>query len=111
MGDDTLDGGNGNDELRGADNADRLTGGLGDDLLSGGFGADLFLFAAGDGHDTITDFQVGSDTLDIGGQTIEMQTEFDIDDNGSLDTRLILSSGDVIDLLEVEGVDAENLLF
>ena len=36
-------------------------GGAGDDLLSGGPGADVFLFNAG--HDTITDFSPGDDSL------------------------------------------------
>ena len=110
LGDDTLDGGSGNDDLRGNDDADRLIGGLGDDYLSGGFGADLFVFAAGDGHDTVSDFQVGIDSLDIGSQTVEIRAESDIDGDGNLDTRLVLSSGDVIDLLSVEGVDVGNLL-
>ena len=45
--DDTLDGGSGDDTLDGEAGTDRLTGGL---------GADTFVFAAGNGADTITDF-------------------------------------------------------
>jgi hypothetical protein len=56
-GDDTLDGGTGNDEL---------TGGTGDDTLTGGTGSDLHVFAEGDGNDTITDFEKGTDTIRIG---------------------------------------------
>ncbi len=61
--DDTLYGGDGHDELYGDDNDsgaasgdDLLDGGSGADSLTGGTGADTFVFAAGDGTDTITDF-------------------------------------------------------
>jgi hypothetical protein len=67
-GNDTLMGGNGTDLLLGnagddllyGDNgSDTLRGGLGNDTLTGGNGGDVFVFASGDGTDTITDFSVG----------------------------------------------------
>jgi beta-glucanase (GH16 family) len=61
----TLSGGAGADTLIGGAGADTLTGGLGDDRLTGGSGADVFVFAKGDGHDTITDFGVGADVLNL----------------------------------------------
>ena len=54
--DDTLYGGSGNDDLYGDGGDDVLEGGSGADSLTGGTGADTFVFAAGDGTDTITDF-------------------------------------------------------
>ncbi|NER85436.1 MAG: hypothetical protein F6K42_39290, partial [Leptolyngbya sp. SIO1D8] len=47
-----------------------LRGGLGNDTLtgddfSGGQGADTFALAVGEGTDTIVDFEVGIDTLQI----------------------------------------------
>lgn len=63
-GNDVLDGGAGRDTLRGGDGDDLLTGGAGDDFLAGGIGTDRldggggtnrYLFARGDGHDTIVD--------------------------------------------------------
>jgi ELWxxDGT repeat protein len=57
-GDDVLNGGGGNDVL---------DGGQGDDTLTGGGGADTFIFHAGDGNDTITDFTSGSDVIDLRG--------------------------------------------
>jgi Ca2+-binding RTX toxin-like protein len=55
-----FDGGAGNDWFRGK---------LGSDTLTGGAGADIFAFlkkdTAGGGVDTITDFQVGVDRLDM----------------------------------------------
>lgn len=55
-GKDTLEGGSGNDLLDGGDDDDRLQGGGGDDVLTGGDGNDQFFYAAGDGDDTIRDF-------------------------------------------------------
>ena len=55
-----------NDTLigNGADN--QLTGGLGNDMLTGGGGNDTFIWHKGDtGHDTITDFSLGNDHLDL----------------------------------------------
>jgi hypothetical protein len=67
-GNDALHGGDKNDGLNGGDGDDMLYGGRGDDRLVGGEGADTFILnAAGDGVDTITDFEFGAggDALDI----------------------------------------------
>jgi Ca2+-binding RTX toxin-like protein len=50
---DLLDGGLGNDTLVGLAGNDTLYGDDGNDLLDGGLGADTYLFALGDGQDTI----------------------------------------------------------
>jgi predicted outer membrane repeat protein len=62
---DKLSGDAGNDVIVGdvstyIGGADRITGGTGDDLLEGRGGADTFIFATGDGNDTI-----GALTLDL----------------------------------------------
>jgi Ca2+-binding RTX toxin-like protein len=57
-GDDLLDGGNGDDTL---------TGGLGSDTLTGGNGQDIFVFASGEGIDTINDFSLASDKIGLTG--------------------------------------------
>ncbi|MBF0392436.1 MAG: cadherin-like domain-containing protein [Alphaproteobacteria bacterium] len=65
-GNDLLLGGAGDDSLDGQGNDDTLDGGLGDDLLTGGWQRDLFRYAAlGDGRDTVTDFVVGEDAIDL----------------------------------------------
>ena len=72
---DKLFGGNGNDVLAGGAGSDFLEGGKGDDTLSGNVaGANVpdgsfnsFIFNGEFGHDVITDFQIGFDTIDIGG--------------------------------------------
>jgi len=57
------------DTIFGSDAANTVAGGLGNDTLSGG-GADLFVYAAGDGDDSITDFSAGEvdkvDLTDVG---------------------------------------------
>ncbi|WP_258161633.1 hypothetical protein [Rhizobium sp. TH2] len=55
-GNDGLIGLAGNDRLFGDDGNDVLTGGIGNDLLTGGRGIDTFVFATGDGADTVMDF-------------------------------------------------------
>jgi Ca2+-binding RTX toxin-like protein len=54
-GNDKLNGDAGNDTLNGGLGNDTLTGGLGNDLLVGDKGNDTYLFARGDGMDTLVD--------------------------------------------------------
>ena len=56
--DNNIDGLGGNDTIVGGPGFDQIVGGSGDDTLTGGFGygEDTFIFAAGHGNDTITDF-------------------------------------------------------
>ena len=88
-GEDFLNGGSGNDILDGGANADRLLGAGGDDTLTGGSGVDRFSFRAndGNGHDVITDFELGIDRLELRGfglnnfsdlQNIMQQVEEDV---------------------------------
>lgn len=64
-GNDTLRGNQGNDLLDGGKGNDLLIGGQGNDLLTGGKGKDRFRFAPGDGTDTITDFALGKDVIEL----------------------------------------------
>ncbi|MDA9530548.1 ExeM/NucH family extracellular endonuclease [Bradyrhizobium sp. CCBAU 25338] len=73
-GDDTIDGGSendmlnggaGNDTIKGGSGADILAGDAGNDILSGGSGADVFMFAAGFGKDTVTDFATTGASADV----------------------------------------------
>lgn len=69
-GDDVLDGGTGDDDVRGGDGDDTVAGGAGDDTLIGGDGNDTFVYTAGSGSDTITDFNAGvTGTLNDGDAT------------------------------------------
>ena len=76
-GSDTLTGGTGADTLIGGANNDILIGGFGDDILIGGLGNDTLTGGAGSDRfvynlfaertDTITDFNIAQDTLDLRG--------------------------------------------
>jgi len=58
----------GDDTITGSAFADRLQGGGGDDTLTGGTGADIFQMHFEDsGSDTITDFNVAEDKINISG--------------------------------------------
>lgn len=65
-GNDTLIGGGGIDTLIGGIGNDSLAGGAGDDRLTGNAGKDRFVFKSKtEGLDTITDFVVVDDTIDV----------------------------------------------
>lgn len=74
-GDDTITGGNDADHIYGGSGADFLNGLAGDDIIIGGFGADRLLGGTGsdifrmvdlrDTNDSIADFQIGIDKLDL----------------------------------------------
>jgi Ca2+-binding RTX toxin-like protein len=71
-GNDTIQGGDGNDVIYGGSGNDTITGGAGADQLWGGSGRDTFVFAsAADStpasFDTIQDFQVGVDHINVSG--------------------------------------------
>lgn len=54
-----------NNVLTGSSSADVLLDGAGDDRLTGGAAADIFVLAADGSRDTITDFQLGVDRIDV----------------------------------------------
>jgi len=64
-GDDALNGGAGADSLYGDAGSDTLNGGTGDDALRGGAGRDTFVFNGAFGNDTLYDFTVSFDSIDL----------------------------------------------
>jgi Ca2+-binding RTX toxin-like protein len=92
-----LEGLGGSDQLDGRGGSDRLVGGLGADILTGGTGNDTFVFTAGGGHDTITDFGLsGDDVLEISGY----QSYSELRQIGS-DTLVVFSDSDAVLLKDV----------
>jgi Ca2+-binding RTX toxin-like protein len=70
LGNDLLSGSAGNDFLEGFAGKDRIAGHRGNDTMRGDAGADTFIFAKGDGDDTIEDFKArghNHDVVDLSG--------------------------------------------
>ncbi|MEO1139004.1 MAG: calcium-binding protein [Pseudomonadota bacterium] len=101
-GKDYLASGEGNDRLIGGGNDDTLFGCGGDDFLKGGAGSDTFIYDTNSGNDTIADFVVGEDILDIKDVPDEDITIEDVDDGA-----LISWTGNSVLLI---GLTAEDLL-
>ena len=55
------------DVIKGGAGSDVIDGGAGNDTLTGGAGKDYFAFSNHTGDDTITDFTVGEDKIDLSG--------------------------------------------
>lgn len=107
-GDDILLGGPGDDLLWGDAGDDLLRGGLGNDTLtgdnfSGGQGADIFVLAAGEGMDTIEDFEVGIDVIGLADGLVFADLSL-----GQADGMATISVGEEV-LATVKHIDAAEL--
>ncbi|MGD1930563.1 MAG: pre-peptidase C-terminal domain-containing protein [Leptolyngbyaceae cyanobacterium] len=99
-------------DLTGTDAADTLVGDagdniinglLGDDIYTGGEGADQFVLALAQGVDTITDFEVSTDQISLGGLTPEGVKFFEL----SSDTLVLTASNELIGVVQgVTGLDS-----
>jgi len=107
---DTLEGTGGNDYIQGLDDRDELIGGDGDDILvggeahdklTGGAGNDIFVIqsADGDGYETIKDFTIGEDKVQLVDVTLTGTRDV------STGLRLNISSGLYVVL---EGISSED---
>ena len=111
-GDDLLVGGTGDDTIDGGDGHDFIWGGTGDDILTGGTGSDTFGFGATHGDDTITDFEDGTDIIDLSAlDGVNQLGDLTITADGS-DTLIDTGQGTI----RLEGVssadlDASNFVF
>ncbi|MGB3298969.1 MAG: hypothetical protein WBA76_11915, partial [Phormidesmis sp.] len=110
-GNDILSGDAGDDFIWGDAGDDIIMGGTDNDILvgdnmSGGMGSDLFVFGAGDGTDTILDFEVGIDRIGLvaGEPTF---ADLTITQDGSKTLLGVASSGETLAILN--GVQASSL--
>jgi Ca2+-binding RTX toxin-like protein len=97
-GDDTFDGGAGNDTVNGDG---------GNDTLTGGADNDVFVIGASSGADTITDFTLGADKIDVtalGLNAIEDMTLTDVEGNAVID----LGDGNQITLAGRAAAELDN---
>jgi Ca2+-binding RTX toxin-like protein len=114
---DRLYGGGGNDRLYGQDGKDVLVGGAGNDALRGGAGADSFRFIGAWGSDRVTDFENGSDRIDLRGTGLSFNelsiAQRDADGDGRADDVVIKADGGSIALLNLKAslVGASDFLF
>ncbi|MEP4199063.1 MAG: calcium-binding protein [Aliishimia sp.] len=108
---DVLLGGSGNDDLRGKSGADYLEDGAGRDFLRGGNGSDYFVLVADGEHDTITDFQINRDQIDITAWNVDdfsqLQIEVDYNGNGDWNGRGYITFED--EELRIDGMDEAML--
>lgn len=75
LGAETLEGLGGDDNLSGGAGVDVIDGGEANDGLTGGADTDIFVFEASHGNDTITDFEDGTDIIDL--SALDGVTSFD----------------------------------
>jgi Ca2+-binding RTX toxin-like protein len=112
-GDDVMDGGAGNDDLSGGNGDDILIGGTGHDVMTGGNGSDLFVFEAGFGLDTVTDFH-GSDHIQFHSDLFhDFQAVLAASQQVGGDTVITLDAANTITLHNVQltSLQANDFLF
>ena len=90
----------GDDFLSGTFDNDRIIGRTGDDVMFGGYGSDTYVYASGDGNDTIVDwsnFNSDHDTLELT-DLLPGDVELSLDPSGQL-TITILETGEQITVI------------
>ncbi len=107
---DRVDGGAGNDNLDAGIGNDVLIGGFGNDVLRGGDGADVFVYRSGEtGSDTIMDFALGQDRIDVSALGITSLTQALA---GSTAAKLVLGGqGVTLNNLSTKSLTASNFIF
>lgn len=96
-----LSGGGNNDNIEGRDGDDTLDGGSGNDTLVGGAGFDTFVVSTGMGNDTITDYNVNEDSLDLSGLSASERAAITSSDDGNGNRVLTLGDGSTVTIIGV----------
>ena len=118
-GEDSVVGGAGDDVLWGSHGDDNISGGSGDDYLHGGQGADVFEFSGESGSDTILDFGVGVDMIQIASSSTGISDFNDLlsvsrtheADHSDIVVDLGVDSQVVIRNVDLQDLSADNFLF
>lgn len=113
-GNDNLFSGSGTDTVDGGGGNDTLWGGGGDDSFTGGSGNDLFIFSAGHGDDTVTDFNVADDTLQLNNTTTDFISSADVSAASSMvsgNLVIDLGGGDSVTLVGLDLDDIAQMTF
>lgn len=105
---DTLVGSGGTDTLIGGNGNDMIRGGTGNDLLSGGGDADRFEIQALEAHDTIADFEDGSDRLALFGAQ-QLDDLLIVDTAGGARVSLAVEGANPTASFTLTGIDAAQL--
>ncbi|MEL6930133.1 MAG: choice-of-anchor Q domain-containing protein, partial [Cyanobacteria bacterium J06600_6] len=105
---DVINGEEGDDFINGDDGDDLLTGGAGADTLIGGAGNDVFVLEADDVHDTIVDFEVGHDRLQLAESLSLGQLSIVDNESGTGSLIIDLNNHDRV-IAAVENVHAADL--
>ena len=109
--DDRLIGNGGVDILLGGNDNDKLIGGGDDDTLTGGAGADTFVYTVNGGTDTITDFEVGVDKIDVVSVAGKYKlSDLTITQVGS-NTLVTLGSGFILENVQMSTLTASSFIF
>jgi len=106
--------GEGNDTFANHNSQDvNITGGGGDDVITGGSGANIYDFDLGSGKDTITDFQVTHDVLDLGAFFSDATQVLGATTQVGYDALISLGNNNSITLLNLDAANltADNFTF
>jgi Ca2+-binding RTX toxin-like protein len=106
----------GNNSLTGNDGDNTLWGHKGSDVMTGGDGADHFVFAKGDGEDTITDFNASGknhDVLELDGFGKIKFSNIDFEKHGKDGLEIDFGHGDhlILDHVKLKDFDLHDFQF
>ena len=107
---DVLSGGLGADFVSGGDGNDDLDGGAGRDTLHGGDGFDVFIVSQRAGNDTILDFDLDRDLIDMQALAIDFGDLVLRNAQGGASTRVVHTEGSIL-LENVDRADVTEDLF
>ncbi|MEM7555092.1 MAG: serine hydrolase [Cyanobacteria bacterium P01_A01_bin.84] len=109
-GNDLIFGEAGDDRIWGDAGNDTISGGLGNDTLHGGIGDDVFVLKENQGTDTIVDFQIDDDLIDITALGADL-ADIDITQQGE-DTLITVNDAEIAFLqdINIDSLSEDNFI-